>query len=203
MSKTFLLSVPKSATANPHRKVTVESVDKNGIAFDMKEFLLASSAEPKDVLPAVGFDTFQTLSKLCKVWDVIEEMNMSLPNVFEGNDEPILKLCHHLLVNKRHPAELLTRAVDLGTIKNLLELQLDWKDIKENHRVAEPACDYCGCAGAVLRCSGCMLIRKEIRYCNKECQMAGWAQHKKDGCGREASDKAKKRVARACARQMA
>ena len=193
----FLISVPKASTTLPHRKVTVSSVNGDGICISMKELLLASGAEPKDVLPAVGFDSFQLLMQLAQIWDVIETMYATDPMTFEDCEEPILKLARQLLVKKVHPA-VFTRSSNAQVIKHLLELQRNWADIKASHTVAEPVCDFCGCAGAVLRCSGCMLIRKEVRYCAKACQTGGWKQHKKDGCGQFASDKAKKRVAKAC-----
>jgi hypothetical protein len=43
-----------------------------------------------------------------------------------------------------------------------------------------------------------MAVRKEVRYCNKECQTSGWKQHKKDGCGRFASEEMRKKIAKAC-----
>jgi hypothetical protein len=194
----FILSVPKARTSLPHRKVTVESVTGDGLCFNMKELLLASGAEPKDVLPAFGFDSLQLLMQLARIWDVIETMYASDPTTFEDCEEPILKMCQHLLVKKVHPATL-CRSSNVQAIKHLLELQINWTDIKENYKVAELTCDFCGCTGPVLRCSGCMVIRKEVRYCNKECQTAGWKQHKKDGCGRYASEGAKQRVGKACA----
>jgi hypothetical protein len=207
----FLLSVPKkpaSATTTTnsalpllqHRKVTIDSVTNEGVTFDMKEFLLASGAEPKDILPAFGFESFVDLMRLGGIWDVIETMYEHDPTTFEDcNDEPLLKLIQHLLVNKIHPTALCNLS-QAQTIKNLLEMQLEWLDIKENYKVAELACDFCGGGGCVLRCSGCMAIRKEVRYCNKECQNAGWKKHKKDGCGRFASEEAKSRVKQACER---
>jgi len=198
----FLLSVPKSSasTATAHRKVTIDSVTSEGVTFDMKEFLLASGSEPKDILPAFGFESFVDLMKLNSVWDVIETMYEHDRTTFEDcNDEPLLKLIQHLLVNKIHPKALCNLS-QAQTIKNLLEMQLEWEDIKGKYKVAELACDFCGGGGCVLRCSGCMAIRKEVRYCNKECQNAGWKKHKKDGCGRFASGEAKLRVQKACER---
>jgi hypothetical protein len=199
----FLVSVPKSATALPHRKVTVQSITNDGVTFNMKEMLLACDAEPKDVLPLVGFDTVGSLMKLSEIWDAVKESYVSCPMIYEDSEEPIIQVCKYLLVNNLHPDTLSRHYADThkekwAVMKHLLELQRDWADIKETHKVAEPMCDFCGCAGAVLRCSGCMLIRKEVRYCNRECQTAGWKQHKKNGCGQFASDKAKKRVAKAC-----
>jgi hypothetical protein len=203
----FLVSVPKnkSATTTQHRKVTVESIDDDGVTFNMKEMLLACGAEPADVLPLVGFDTVDTLMKLSGIWDVVIESYASCPTMYDDSvdSEPVMKMCKYLLVNNLHPDMLSRHYADThkenwAAMKHLLELQRNWADIKANHAVAEPVCDFCGCAGAVLRCSGCMLIRKEVRYCDKECQTGGWKQHKKDGCGQFASDKAKKRVAKAC-----
>ena len=201
----FLVSVPKqTATNTTHRKVTVESINDDGVTFNMKEMLLACDAEPADVLPLVGFDTVGTLMKLSGIWDVVMESYASCPTMYDDDsEEPVMKVCKYLLVNNLHPDMLARRYADThkenwAVMKHLLELQRNWADIKANHTVAEPVCDFCGCAGAVLRCSGCMLIRKEVRYCNRECQTGGWKQHKKDGCGQFASDKAKKRVAKAC-----
>ena len=202
----FLVSVPKqTATNTSHRKVTVESVSDFGVSFNMKEMLLACDAEPTDVLPLFGFDTVGTLMKLSEIWDVVKASYASCPTMYDFDDsvEPVMKTCKYLLANDLHPDMLLRRYADThkgnwAVTKHLLELQCNWADIKANHTVAEPVCDFCGCAGAVLRCSGCMLIRKEVRYCAKACQTGGWKQHKKDGCGQFASDKAKKRVAKAC-----
>jgi hypothetical protein len=196
----FILSVPKGSTTLPHRKVTVDSVTGEGVWFNMKELLLASGAEPKDVLPAFGFDAFQDLMRLAGIWDVVETMYATDPMTFEDSEEPILKVCQYLLVKKLHPA-MICRSFDAQAIKHLLELQCNWGDIKENHKVAELSCDFCGGTGPMLRCSGCMEIRKEVRYCNRECQTAGWKQHKKDGCGRYASDAAKQRVGKACGKK--
>ena len=196
----FILSVPKGSTTLPHRKVTVESLTSEGVCFNMKELLLVSGAEPKDVLPAFGLDSFHDLMRLAGIWDVIETIYATDPTTFEDCDEPILKVCQHLLVKKLHPATV-CRLFDAKAIKHLLELQLDWADIKENHKVAELSCDFCGGTEAALRCSGCMEIRKEVRYCNRECQTAGWKQHKKDGCGRYASEAAKQRVGKACGKK--
>ena len=198
----FQLSIPKSAAtaARPHhRKVTVEAVEEGGaMTLNMTELLLAIGAEPADVLPAVGFDEFQSLMKLREAWDIIESMHADMPNIFKDREAPMLKLCHSLLVRKLHPDELLRRA-NLDTITNLLEMQLNWGDIKENYKIPEPVCDFCGSSvNVVLRCSGCMAVRKEVKYCNKECQKAGWKQHKKDGCGLFASEKMRKKVAKAC-----
>ena len=195
----FQLSIPKAATALPHRKVTVDAVEDGTMTLNMKELLLSVGAEPKDVLPAVGFDKFQTLVELAKVWDIIEATHASLPNCFENSAEPTLKLIHFLLVKKLHPNELLCSGkFPLETIKNLLEMQLEWQDTKENYQTTSMLCDFCGCSDPRLRCSECMKMRKEVKYCNKECQTAGWKQHKKDGCGLFASDKAKRRVQKAC-----
>jgi hypothetical protein len=200
----FLVSVPKKQSAtNTHRKVTVESISDFGVSFDMKEMLLACDAEPTDVLPLFGYDKISTLMQLSKIWDVVKATYASHPTMYDDSEEPVMKACKYMLANDLHPDMLSRRYADThkenwAVMKRLLELQRNWADIKASHTVAEPVCDFCGCAGAVLRCSGCMQIRKEVRYCNRECQTGGWKQHKKDGCGRFASDEAKKRVAKAC-----
>jgi hypothetical protein len=200
----FQISIPKQAQQqaqqqqSQHRKVTVESFGEYGVCLNLKELLLASGAEPKDVLPAFGFDSFQVLMRLSGVWDVVQEMHASNPATFSDSQEPVIRLCHSLLAKNMHPAEL-CRETDARVIAHLLELQVNWDDIKVNYRAPEPACDFCGVVGPVLRCSGCMAIRKVVLYCNRECQQAGWKRHKKDGCGLFASEAAKKRVADAVA----
>ena len=193
----FRVSVPKASTASPHRKVTVESVDEEGVCFDLKEFLLACCVEPKDALPAFGADSLCELMRLSEIWDVVKHMHDLDPTIFENAEEPILKVAHYLLVRNTRP-EMLCRLYDTETIHSLLTMQVNWEDIKTNYHPKEPTCDFCGADGPVLRCSGCMEIRVEVRYCNKECQMAGWKSHKKGGCGRYASEEKKQRVKALC-----
>ena len=117
----------------------------------------------------------------------------------EGYDEPLVDLKELLLARDMEPKDIAAQfSKDLAATDSLCQMQADWENIKKSSRVADPMCDFCGRAGPVLRCSGCMEIRIEVRYCNKECQLAGWKKHKKAGCGRYVSDDAKMRVKMAC-----
>ncbi len=153
----FLVSVPKqTATNTQHRKVTVESVSDFGVSFDMKEMLLACDAEPTAVLPLFGYDKIGTLMQLSKIWDVVKATHALHPTMYDESEEPEMKMCKYLLANDLHPDMVARYYADThkgnwAVMKHLLALQRDWADIKANHTVAEPVCDFCGCAGAVLR----------------------------------------------------
>ena len=192
----FTVSVPKTATSLPHRKVTIEHEADGTPVISLKEMLLASGGEPKDVLPMFGLQEVQTLVQLESIWDVIEGAQAKFPTIFDECQDPTMRLCASLLAKKMRPMDM--NKQKQAAVKALLEMQVNWEDIKASHQVAAPTCDFCGIAGPVLRCSGCMAVRKEIRYCNQECQKAGWKQHKKDGCGRFASEGAKEKVKKAC-----
>jgi hypothetical protein len=160
--------------------------------------LLSFGVEPKDVVS--NFDNLRSadyLMKLDGVWDSFKSMYEEFPDMYDDVEHPEAKLCRALLTRNLRPAQL-CNPKDAGFVKHLNEMQDGWAALKETHAPAPLACAFCGVAGAVLRCSGCMEIRKEVYYCNKECQTAGWKAHKKAGCGRYASEGAKARVKKAC-----
>ena len=190
-------SVPKSCTKNPHRKVTVTAKEDGSPLYDLEELLLSFGMEPKEVLPAFGLDSASYLMKLEEMWDMIKSTFDAFPDMYDGIDSPEAKLFHTLSVRNIRPISL-CNPTDVRFVEHLKTLQGSWETIKETHTPAVPVCDFCGVAGPLLRCSGCMDIRKEVRYCNKECQTAGWKAHKKAGCGRYASDESKARVKQAC-----
>jgi hypothetical protein len=215
MSSSFTISIPKElSTSLTHRKLTVSCGGGNGDGatttttsptINLKELLLVSGNEPKDLLGLFGYkeDEVQTLVQLEKIWDVIEGTHAKFPDIFAADSQqldPTMRLCGALLAKKMRPMESIHKDKK-AAFGALLNMQKNWESIKENHKAAEPSCDFCGTAGPVLRCSGCMTVRKEVRYCNRECQTAGWKQHKKDGCGRFASEGAKERVLKACGKQ--
>ncbi len=167
-----------------------------------------SGSEPKDLLGLFGYkeEEVQTLVHLEKIWDVIESTHAKFPDIFTAAAEedsptvqdPTMRLCGALLAKKIRPMESIHKDKK-AAFSALLNMQMKWENnIKENHKSTEPSCDFCGTTGPVLRCSGCMAVRKEVRYCNRECQTAGWKKHKKDGCGRFASEGAKEMVLKAC-----
>jgi hypothetical protein len=192
----YLVSIPKSCTNVPqHRKVAVTE-DQDGPKCDLQDTLLALNCEPKDLLALVVTPPMERLMHLERNWDVFEETFNTYPDIFDSSDEPEAKLCHALLVNKIMPMSLADRK-EVGFINSLLTMQREWAQIKETSSPAPLICDFCGGSGPLLRCSGCMQVRKEVRYCNKECQHAGWKKHKKAGCGRYASEESKDRVKQA------
>ena len=194
-----LFSVPKSLASNPkHRKVTVTMKEDGSPLCNLEEVLLSFGVEPKDVVS--NFDNLRSadyLMKLDGVWDVVKTMHSEFPDMYDDMDHPEAKLFRALLARNLRPAQL-CNPKDAGFVKHLSDMQDGWAALQETHAPAPPACAFCGAAGAVLRCSGCMEIRKEVYYCNKECQTAGWKAHKKAGCGRYASEGAKARVKKAC-----
>lgn len=192
----YHMSVPKSC-ANLHRKVSVVEKEDGSPLYDLQDLLLACDAEPKDVLPLFVPGSVEFLMRLESVWDVFLESYGTCPVMFDNGAAPEAKLIHALLVTKKRPMSL----VDTSKIGALLTMQREWEDIKETSTPTAPICDFCGAAGPVLRCSGCMEIRKEVRYCNKGCQESGWKKHKKAGCGRYASKESKDAVKKACAKK--
>jgi hypothetical protein len=190
-------SVPKSCTKNPHRKVTVTAKPDGSPLYDLEELLLSFGMEPKEVLPAFGLDSVSYLMQLESMWDMIKPTFDEFPDMYDELDSPEAKLSHALLVRNLRPISLCNPA-DVRFVEHLKTLQCSWAQVKETHTPAVPVCDFCGVLGPLLRCSGCMEIRKEVRYCNRECQNAGWKAHKKAGCGRYASSESKARVKQAC-----
>jgi hypothetical protein len=190
-----LFSMPKGSVSDPkHRKVTVTVNDDGSLLYDLKETLLSFGIQPKDMVSAFGnLKMTDYLMRLDKTWHVQQTLYNDFPDMYKDIDSPIAKLCHSLLTNDIRPLSLCSPK-DTRFVAHLTELQDGWKEIKENHSPAEPACAFCGTAGALLRCSGCMAFRREVRYCNKECQTAGWRAHKKAGCGRYASKESKERL---------
>ena len=189
----YLVSIPKSCTNVPqHRKVAVTE-DQDGFPMcDLQDTLLALNSEPKDLLALVVTPSTERLMHLEKAWDVFEETFKNYPDIFDNSDEPEAKFCHALLVNKMRPMSLADKS-EVGFINSLLTMQREWAQIKETSSPVPLLCDYCGESGPLLRCSGCKEVRKEVRYCNKECQNSGWKKHKKT-CGRYASKECKDRV---------
>jgi hypothetical protein len=201
MPQQHLFSMPKASAPNPkHRKVTVTTKADGSPLYNLEEVLLSCGVEPNEVVSAFGnLDSASYFMKLERTWDTIKAMHDLFPGMYDDLDFPEAKLFHALLVRNLRPLSLCNPG-DVRFVEHLNELQDGWDGIKETHAPVAPVCAFCGVAGAVLRCSGCMELRKEVRYCNKECQIAGWKAHKKAGCGRYASEEMKARVKQACKR---
>lgn len=190
----YLLSIPKSCTDVPqHRKVEVVEKEDGTTWYDLQDTLLALDIEPKDVMPLFVEPPVEYLMHLEVAWDVFKETFETFPDILDGDLEPEMRLCRALWANKLRPMSLVDKS-GLNVINSLLAMQREWAHIKETSSPTAPVCDFCGKVDPCLRCSGCMEIRKEVRYCNKECQLAGWKKHKKDGCGRYASQEGKGKV---------
>jgi hypothetical protein len=196
----YHISVPKTCTNLQHRKVSVVEKEDGSPLNDLQDLLLACDAEPKDLLPMFVPGSVDFLMRLDSVWDVFLESYGTCPEMFDDSASPEAKLIHGLLVKKQRPMSLVDTST-LGAVTSLLTMQRGWEGAKENSIPAAPICDFCGVSGPVLRCSGCMEIRKEIRYCNRVCQESGWKKHKKAGCGRYASKESKDAVKKACAKK--
>ena len=192
-------SMPKSTAPNQkHSKVTVTTKEDGSPLYNLEEILLSFGVEPKEVVS--NFDNLRSadyLMKLDGMWDIITTMYNDFPDMYDGTEYHEMKLIRALLSKNLRPAQL-CNPKDAGFVKHLNEMQDGWAALKETHTPAPPVCAFCGTVGAVLRCSGCMEIRKEVHYCNKECQLSGWKAHKKTGCGRYASEEAKAAVKKAC-----